>query len=474
MAIPKKKSNSGLHLKYRGYPVEWCQDFLGVDFWSKQRKVLRAMAKNRRVAVAAGHAVGKSFLAANFLLYYAHTHPFSLGIITAPTWRQIHEVVLKNVLVLVDRAPHPEILYAERFAREIRMKNMATGETYPNWKIMGISSDSGGNFQGIHARHICMVIDEAVEIDREIWGSARTLGATDTSKILMLSNPTSNVGFFADAFQGIGKFETEHISVLESPNFTNEDVPEYVRKELVGQEWLQDTKDEYGEDSPYFIARALGQFPPEDSSTLIPRAFIEAAQKRESDPLQETGMQRSLGIDVGRDGDDLSVWVMLRGDTVEVLHKEERTPDSVEAARFTRDLIEKHNIRGGVAVDGTGGWGTGLIDNLRDAGVMVSEVKFHESSSEPDEHVNKRAEIYWNLRRFVRDRAVFPKELPTRLLRELNAIQYKHRGDKVLLQPKEEVKKRTGSSPDFADALALAYEARGTAPLNDAILDAWS
>ena len=49
---------------------------------------------------------------------------------------------------------------------------------------------------------------------------------------------------------------------------------------LVTRQWIETQRAEWGEDSPAFRARVLGEFPEESDSRLVPLAWLHAAQER--------------------------------------------------------------------------------------------------------------------------------------------------------------------------------------------------
>src|SRR5690554_1617215 len=85
--------------EYDGDPVRFFREVLGVEPWAKQREILEAVRDHRRVAVRAGHGVGKTFVLAGLSLYWLYAHR---GMVksTAPTkrmtqnllWGEIHRL----------------------------------------------------------------------------------------------------------------------------------------------------------------------------------------------------------------------------------------------------------------------------------------------------------------------------------------------------------------------------------------------
>jgi phage terminase large subunit len=82
---------------------------------------------------------------------------------------------------------------------------------------------------------------------------------------------------------------------------------------------------------------------------------------------------------------------------------------------------------------------------------------------------NLRAELYWNLREALNPDLEEPIALPPddELLMELSSVKYQidSRG-RTKLEPKEDMKKRIGRSPDRADAVVLAFAPVARQPVN--------
>lgn len=56
-------------------PSGFVEDVLGESLWSKQRQLLDAMPRHKRVAVRAGFGVGKTHIAARAGLWFVLTTP---------------------------------------------------------------------------------------------------------------------------------------------------------------------------------------------------------------------------------------------------------------------------------------------------------------------------------------------------------------------------------------------------------------
>ena len=109
-----------------------------------------------------------------------------------------------------------------------------------------------------------------------------------------------------------------------------------------------------------------------------------------------------------------------------------------------------------INVDCTG-VGSGVADRLTELGYPVTRVHFGGRAVEKDLYINRRAEMWANMRDWLND---VPCHLPDddALEADLTAPQYTYDSSRRLkLESKEEMRKRGVSSPDSADALALTF-----------------
>ena len=103
-----------------------------------------------------------------------------------------------------------------------------------------------------------------------------------------------------------------------------------------------------------------------------------------------------------------------------------------------------------------GGVGAGVYDRLKWMGYNVTGVDFAGRPERKDKYINKRAEIWCSMADWLK-MADIPQD--TDLKEDLAGPEYYFRGDnaQILLEKKQDMKKRGLASPDCADALALTF-----------------
>jgi hypothetical protein len=204
---------------------------------------------------------------------------------------------------------------------------------------------------------------------------------------------------------------------------------------------------------------------------LIPVATALRAQQRQ---ISSVAGAVVAGLDVARFGDDSSALVVRRGRRVLSSKKYEKHDVMEVAGIATRLLTTNPSIRM-LFIDMIG-IGSGVYDRLCELGFgpdgqgRVMGVNFSSSASDEDKYVNKRSECYGEMADWMKN-AQIPEGDEWLADVTSTAFKYDSRG-RIKLEPKEDVKKIIGKSPDLADALAMTFaepvlltpRPRGTAP----------
>lgn len=192
------------------------------------------------------------------------------------------------------------------------------------------------------------------------------------------------------------------------------------------------------------------------ADTLLTGTDVDEAQARVIPQAAYQYAARILGVDVARQGDDRSCIVMRQGlrafDPVLL-----KGADTIEVANAVIAEYEKWDADA-IFVDGSGGYGAGVIDYLRNLGHFVYEVQFG-GKPRDDRFKNKRAEMHWDLAHWIRNGGSLPHTQGLKV--ELCATRYFNDNDsgKLQLESKADLKGRGLNSPDVADGLALTFAA---------------
>jgi hypothetical protein len=450
------------------------------DLWPVQEQILRSVAQNRWTSVKACHASGKTFTAADAVLWWITRHRDGVAVTTAPTWMQVEKLLWGEIRNTVANCQH-RLLYPDPSRTELHIA--------PNRYALGLSTNDGVRFQGWHGR-ILIVLDEAPGVLPEIYEAIEGIRAGGDVRVLELGNPTIASGHFYESFTSkrdhrnlftISAFDTPNLAGV-SLTYTGADgrpvttgtgpdllsLSDYEldrnqRSYLTSRRWVKEKYDEWGVDSPLFQSRVLGNFPLQSEDALISLAWLEAARNRRKDE-DPTG-DIFYGIDVAGPGEDETVICRRVGDTITKLKAFSMSdPRGAVLAELKEDMRLKLKP-GSVRVD-SAGIGYNFALHLRDNGVPVRMVNVGEApSSLKDEHmlpykdqfVNLKAQLYWGVRERLR-RGEFAGLTDERTIAQLTSIRYSlSPKGLVQIESKEDARKRGAKSPDRAEAVMLCF-----------------
>ncbi len=443
-------------------PVLFARQCWGKDPWAKQAEVLHACRKYRRVTVRSCNGAGKSCVAAMAVLDFLYSHPGSLVITTAPGARQVEGIVWREIREMWE--PKATLMGGEMppKAAELRLNGI-------QWRAVGFTTKAPGQFMGYHHPWMLVVVDEASEVEEEVFAAIWRLMSGQNSKLLLIGNPLRCRGVFFDSHQPDRKWSERnnegffqlHISAFETPNVR---AGKEVIPGLASPEWVATMKADYGEESPEYKACVLGEFPIEDDWTLVPLDWVHKAMSLDNAPgPDEAKGELIMGVDVSRFGDDRTI-ACIRNDREIVALKRMERPGNLglmEVADWIIQIGDAHNIPGPHWIIDGGGLGGGLVDRLRQLGKNVGQADFGMSAQDQNAFLNRRAEMYWRLRMrlcpTVQENPFYIPSFCTGLKAQLPSIKYKTVEGRRRVDSKETLRAILKRSPDESDALAMTF-----------------
>lgn len=172
------------------------------------------------------------------------------------------------------------------------------------------------------------------------------------------------------------------------------------------------------------------------------------------------GRQRVMGIDFAAQGNDQCVASILDRHSNVHWKLEERVawhePDSMSSIGKIVDLIGKYKPN--VVTLDVGGMGHVVHDRLTEIKMQVE--RFDGGSTQGIDkvhYVNARAEGYYVLNDWFENEYLIIDRKDIEVIKELEKIKMKYRSDgRRIIQPKLDMKKEIGYSPDSADSLMMA------------------
>ena len=220
------------------------------------------------------------------------------------------------------------------------------------------------------------------------------------------------------------------------------------RKDQAWYERQADTLD------PVIVAQEIDRsYTASVANAWISGEIVLAARLRGPADVQAIG-PLMMGVDVARFGDDKSVITLRRGRVVypQVVFGQCDVVDV--AGRVIRTIEDWSEVPAQIAVD-TIGIGAGVADILRRKYRRQTTDVNSSLRLSDGQNFNLRARIWRDMREYLKNGAVIPND--PELSTDLTALQYEFRGGALLMESKEDAKRRGIKSPDRADSLALTF-----------------
>jgi len=397
-----------------------------------------------KCAWSTGSGVGKTALLARLKLHFLYTRPFSIVPCTAPTKKQLYNVLWAETGRAMAQSPIIQSLFEwqqERiFFKTQKDKWFAVAITSTPPKPGAMTTES---LQGYHAENILFIIDEASGISDQVMGAADGAMSTPNAKALMASNPTRNTGYFHRAMW------EEVLKALWARIFVNvEDIDaDYIDKDSIHRLAVI-----YGKDSDYYRMRIRGLPPRAEFNALVTPEQVYEAHKR----VCEKSSHIFIGCDPARYGDDDTVIYIRDGNVI----LERACIHGMSTVQVVDTLIALDNTYNAdeIRIDIIG-IGSGIHDDLKrrlkEKSHKVRSVGVGEDANDKNTFFNKRAEVMWQIRNVI-DVMSIPFETPL-LDEELTTIHYgwDSKDKRIKIESKDETKRNIRRSPNDADAFAL-------------------
>ena len=425
-----------------------------------------------RLYLATAHFIPthNSWIASRIASWWIDTHPPGQAFVasTAPTYPQVHAILWEEVRAAARKAaalndPLPgRVLQSDEWKLD---DGILTG-----YGRKPADTDEHG-FQGIHRRYVLVILDEACGIPAQLWTAVEAITTNADCRILAIGNPDDPSTEFASVCKPGSGWNVIRISGLETPNFTadqvdanpdlrdlfdqlglaptTEFVPDGLRPLMLDPEWVADKIKRWGAGSPRFISKVLGEFPDIGNDVLISPALIRTAQERALDATG-TGI---LGVDVARYGMDRTVIYLRRGPVIR-LHGEWSKQATTDT---TGRVIEASKATGAdeIRVDGVG-VGGGVVDQLTEQGYGALDMQAGAAAQDRERFVNARSEWAWAMRERLEDGDLDLDPADEDLAAELGSLKYRYNSrGQIVIESKDEMRKRGLPSPDHADAAIL-------------------
>lgn len=456
-----------------------------------------------RTAVVSCHKAGKTLLAAILALWW-YTMPEGRVVLYAPIMKTVKQGLYFAIRGLLRRSgvcgdcrearpglqpsdyanghcPHscPITDYVHEDAED--------GITAEDLReIKGYAAQNPISLQGVSGK-VLVLVDEAAGIEQDEMDAVDTSLASANAKLAAFGNANRSIGPFYDAFHKLrGIYNTFTIDAHEIVSYIEAGLLP-PNENLCSRQFIADELAKANGDTSNatYRRKVLGLFPIESDETLIPRGLVEASAQRwrlRRDAFVSTGRDESLwghglgplqiGVDVAHMGADLTAICVVRGLVVlEIVVLSRKEAD--EVAREIRRLADKYRDHprrevASIKIDALFR-GEYVIEELRqiqrrEPNAIRDRIEGVRSNETPprreNEYLHIRDELAFTIRDWLRAGGEVPHH-ETLLHEEMFTVSYSsarsptHAG-KMVLEHKDDVRKRLKRSPDRFDALALA------------------
>lgn len=313
------------------------------------------------------------------------------------------------------------------------------------WSKASSAEEQGRALSGLHEDFVMFILDESGGMPDTIMQEAEAaMSSCIEGHIIQAGNPVALEGPLYNAATSDRK-RWHVVEITGDPDDPN-------RSPRVHLDWAREQIEKYGRDNPYVRVSVFGKFPESSINALIGPDEVRDAMKRYYRPQEYDQAAKTLGVDVAREGLDSSCIFPVQG-LQAFAPLTFRNIDGTEGANHT---ARKWKEWGADAcfVDNTGGFGSSWVDNLVRLGFAPIPVHFNQKSSNP-RYYNKRTEMAMECIDWVKRGGALP-DLP-RLASAMTKTTYTHKGDQLIIEPKELIKVKLGHSPDEFDALMLNW-----------------
>lgn len=381
-----------------------------------------------------GRGGGKSHSIAKSLLIRAAQKPLRV-LCTREVQKSIKQSVhalLSDLIKFMDMGKFYDILESE-----IRGKN---GSSFTFAGLASTTVESVKSFESIDV----VWAEEAQVISKRSWDVLIPTIRKPGSQIIVSFNP------FQDSDDTYVRFvrntppdsEVVKINYNDNPWFTEE----LEKERLHCQQTDPDNYNNIWE----------GECLSASEMQFITTDTVREAQQRQ--PMYMGDDALVCGIDLARGGNDNTYIVFRRGldakseTTYRITGENSR--DSMQVVSKIASVLEKHRPDQ-INVD-EGGIGGPIADRLNQLGWNVTPVNFGSKAMDDKHFANRRAEMWSRMRKWLMNGGCIKSD-PV-LEADLTSPEFKHDNkDRLLLESKDNMKRRGLPSPDQADALALSF-----------------
>lgn len=459
VALPKGITPFRVHAKAERYTPDWghknrqrvTRRFIkSVEPIGRGKSVCFKVDHPSELFVVKDHIVThNTTLLAILAVWFIMTRWGAKVVITAPTSSQLQDALLPEMRALINEMPDDV-----RAALNVKQDRVEFAPAPDKNFISARTSraEQPDALQGVHADHVLLIGDEASGIPDQVFDASGGSMSSDDAQMVLTGNPVRTSGLFWKTHTILkDTWKTFHVSCIDSPRVT--------------QDFIDEKKLEYGEESNAFRIRVLGEFPTGDDDTVIPVDLIDSAVGRD---IQDPGGDIIWGVDVARFGSDRSAICKRQGRVVPEPVRLYSKFDLMEVVGFVKqewDTTPHHMRPFEIMVDSIG-MGGGVADRLRELNLPAKDVNVSEIPPLKQRNCYRlRDELWFEMKSWFAGRDVrIPND--SVLTTELAMPRFGYASDgKLKVESKADMRRRGVRSPDAAESLMLTFASNAATAL---------
>jgi len=452
-------------------PVWFCKYVLRVELEVWQVEMMEAVADldrirrgiktkfnhdgRKRFTIVSCHRSGKTFYICCLMIWFQFTRRGRVPL-TAIKEDTITRRTLPTMREIV-RGAHP--IVAQAITIKFKHAYFFNDQTHD---IVGETATNPDALAGFHHANLMFVVDEASSIPDPMFSVISGALAGANAILVMIANPTRTEGFFY----------ASHKDIRTEKYYYRKSIDPFTETTRVSLEWIEEMRIRYGENSPIYKIRALGEFAESSENQLISLDWVNGS--RMGDVVPDGGNPRLIVTsDVGGGGVDSSV-VIVALEYPAFTHFVKMYSFNFPGATAVADLREalthvweEHNgdpLNGDYFVIDSIGIGDGVSAELVKAQYPVIRYKGGSQSDDTEVWRNRRVQSYLCLRDALRDGRVRfdPNFCDEGQWLELEAQIVSIRAEPGTekwedIELKSRMLARGIKSPDIPDAMSMVY-----------------
>lgn len=291
-----------------------------------------------------------------------------------------------------------------------------------------------------------VILDEYAQIRAEAWNEVIRPSLSDRKGWAIFVGTPKGQNQFYEMYQKSVKEDDWYSCVVRADESGLYDVGgDY------GPEEYEQLQKDMSDDA--FRQEYLCDFTASAFNVLISIDEVTEAANRTYRDYEISKAPKIMGVDVARYGNDSCV-ISKRQGLVAFEPQIFRDIDNMTFAAYLMQEIDRWQPDA-VFIDA--GRGEGVIDRCRQMGYEVTEVNFGSKALKNDKYINKRCEMWDEMRDWIVNKGGAIPQVPE-LKSELVVPEYSFDpAGRMKLMSKDEIKDIMGKSPDIADSLALTF-----------------